>query len=159
MVTEYPSKALSPAISDYSSRLKSLYNTSSISLVNKWPPTPSREYIELAVVYGYEECRDEYVGHLLKYKNICDLTDPGQNISTEQILKAVEEWENNKKLVLIEGAPGIGKSTLCWELCRNWDIFSSMKQYKLVILFRLREKRVQKMKEISVPVRPNLKSL
>ena len=52
-------------------------------------------------------------------------------------------------LVLIEGAPGIGKSTLAWELCRKWDEFPCMKQYSLVILLRLREKRVQKITRIA----------
>ena len=49
---------------------------------------------------------------------------------------------------MIEGAPGIGKSTLIWELCRNWDKFTCMAQYSLVIMLRLREKEVQKITKI-----------
>ena len=48
------------------------------------------------------------------------------------------------KMVLVEGAPGIGKSTLAWELCRKWEEFSCMQQYSLVVLLRLREEEVQK---------------
>ncbi len=43
----------------------------------------------------------------------------------------------------MEGAPGIGKSTLAWEHCRKWEEFSCMQQYSLVVLLRLREQGVQ----------------
>ena len=60
----------------------------------------------------------------------------------EQILEA-EEGQGKLRLVLIEGAPGIGKSTIVWELCRKWEEFACMRQYRLVILLRLREEEVQ----------------
>ena len=43
----------------------------------------------------------------------------------------------------MEGAPGIGKSTLAWEVCHKWEELESVKQYELVVLVRLREKRAQ----------------
>ena len=39
--------------------------------------------------------------------------------------------------VLVEGAPGIGKSTLAWEVCHKWEELESVKQYELVVLVRL----------------------
>ena len=66
----------------------------------------------------------------------------------EQILEA-EEGQNKPRLVLIEGAPGIGKSTLAWELCRKWEEFDCMRQYSLVILLRLREEEVHCIVSIS----------
>ena len=45
--------------------------------------------------------------------------------------------------VLAEGPPGIGKSTLCWELCRQWDTLKSLQDYKIVLQLKLRERRVQ----------------
>ena len=47
------------------------------------------------------------------------------------------------QFVLVEGPPGIGKSTLCWELCRQWDTLKSLKDYKIVLQLKLRERRVQ----------------
>ena len=47
------------------------------------------------------------------------------------------------RFVLVEGPPGIGKSTLAWELCRKWDTLTSLKHYKMVLLLKLRDKRVQ----------------
>ena len=43
------------------------------------------------------------------------------------------------RCVLIEGAPGIGKSTLVWELCHKWEELDNMKRYKLVVLVSLRK--------------------
>ena len=43
------------------------------------------------------------------------------------------------RCVLIEGAPGIGKSTLVWQLCHKWEELDNMKRYKLVVLVSLRK--------------------
>ena len=53
------------------------------------------------------------------------------------------------QLVLVEGAPGIGKSTFAWEACRRWGAEEILQQYKLMVLLRLRERRVQQAKTIS----------
>ena len=134
----------SSAISNYQAYLKIVYNTCRV-LSDKWPPTPSQEYVTLAMVHSSYACRDEYIGHTLK-GNVKELLCFREDISVEQIL-VVSEGE--RKLILIEGAPGIGKSTLAWELCRKWEEFYCMQQYSLVVLLRLREERVQKVASVS----------
>ena len=42
--------------------------------------------------------------------------------------------------VLIEGAPGIGKTTLLWQLCHQWADGELLQQWELVILVQLRDK-------------------
>jgi 2-phosphoglycerate kinase len=44
-----------------------------------------------------------------------------EQLNREQILQAVDEGQAKPKFVLMEGAPGIGKSCLAWELCRMWE--------------------------------------
>ena len=44
---------------------------------------------------------------------------------------------------------GIGKSTLAWELCRQWSTLESLKRFSLVVLLRLREEGVQSATDIS----------
>ena len=46
------------------------------------------------------------------------------------------------RLLLVEGPPGIGKSTFAWELCRRWDEIESLRDYHTVVLLKLREKWV-----------------
>ena len=128
--------APSSAISHYREYLEIVYENSTISPDTKWPPTPSTEFITLAVVKGQAHCRDEYIGHTLQ-GNIKQVLSDRKEISIEEIFKA-EGQKKPPRLVLVEGAPGIGKSTLAWELCRKY-----MRQYSLVILLRLREVKVQ----------------
>ena len=138
--------APSSAISHYRTYLKYVYGNSPISPNTKWPPSPSREFISLAMVEG-RSCRDEYIGHTLQ-GNIKQVLQNRKEISIEQILEPVK-GQNKPRLVLMEGAPGIGKSTLAWELCRKWEELSCMQQYSLVVLLRLREQRVQQISEVS----------
>ena len=46
------------------------------------------------------------------------------------------------RFILVEGPPGIGKSTFAWELCRRWDEIESLRDYHTVVLLKLREKWV-----------------
>ena len=46
------------------------------------------------------------------------------------------------RFLLVEGPPGIGKSTFAWELCRRWDEMESLRDYHTVVLLKLREKWV-----------------
>ena len=52
------------------------------------------------------------------------------------------------KLILVEGAPGVGKSTFVWKLCRKWSKGKILSQYKLVVLLRLRDKHVRESKTL-----------
>ena len=53
--------------------------------------------------------------------------------------------ESSKKpvrFILVEGPPGIGKSTFAWEVCRRWNDIESIKDYHTVVLLKLRERWV-----------------
>ena len=119
-----------------------MYENSSISPDSKWPPTPSREFITLAVVQGQlGRARDRCIGHTLQ-GNIKQVLNHRKEISIDQIFEA-DKGQKKPRLVLMQGAPGIGKSTLAWELCRK-----SMKQYSLVVMLRLREQEVQEISNV-----------
>ena len=50
--------------------------------------------------------------------------------------------------LLIEGAPGIGKSTFAWEVCQKWGQHQLFNEYSLVVLLRFRDKRVHEAERI-----------
>ena len=58
--------------------------------------------------------------------------------------KAYAELEIS--LILVEGAPGIGKTTFAWKVCRKWAKGKILNEYGLVVLLRLRDKRVREVK-------------
>ena len=106
--------------------------------------TASKHYIELAVISKKGITRkqaDEFTR-----KSLHGLTEEilreKAPIALDDILKLREDGRP-VRCVLVEGAPGIGKSTLAWEVCHKWEELKSVKQYELVVLVRLREKKAQ----------------
>ena len=106
--------------------------------------TASKHYIELAVISKKGITRkqaDEFTR-----KSLHGLTEEilreKAPIALDHILKPREDGRP-VRCVLVEGAPGIGKSTLAWEVCHKWEELESVKQYELVVLLRLREKIAQ----------------
>ena len=107
--------------------------------------TASKHYIELAVISKKGITRkqaDEFTR-----KSLHGLTEEilrkKTRIPLDHILKPRRKGKQ-LRCVLVEGAPGIGKSTLAWEVCHKWEELESVKQYELVVLLRLREKKAQK---------------
>ena len=108
------------AIARYQMYLKSYYANSTIMLDDKLFIAPCSEFIDLSLVTGRQR-------------------DP---LDIDSILTP------DSRSVLVEGPAGIGKSTLCWQLCRKWDALKSLREYKIVILLQLREKRIQKISSL-----------
>ena len=48
------------------------------------------------------------------------------------------------RCVLVQGAPEVGKTTMAWELCRQWGEGKLLQEYSLLVLLKLRDSCVQK---------------
>ncbi len=53
------------------------------------------------------------------------------------------------KIVVVQGVPGIGKSTFAWKFCRKWAKGKIYQQYHLVVLLRMRDTRVREATKLS----------
>ena len=51
--------------------------------------------------------------------------------------------------ILVQGAPGVGKTTLAWEACRQWGSGSLFSEYLLVVLLKMRDRNIQKATTLS----------
>ena len=113
---------------------------------DKWPPTPSTTYVRLALVKKEKMSEGEAddFTRLTLQGHIDQILQAKQPITMDNILK-----DNDTNLVVVEGAPGIGKSTFAWELCRQWPTLESLKNFSLVVLLRLREEGLQAATAIS----------
>ena len=80
----------------------------------------------------------------------------GRTISTENrrgdsvtLSEALDVEGEIKKVILIKGDPGMGKSTLAINICKCWAEGSLLQTYKVVILLTLRDPEIQAAKTIS----------
>ena len=133
----------------YADFLRACYTQQELSST-KWPHVP--KYINLAVISDdvhdnskellQVQQQNHFVDDVLKWKN---------SITMQDILKpnSISGETYPVTQLLIEGAPGIGKSTFAWEVCQKWSQHQIFNEYSLVVLLRFRDKRMQKVKSIS----------
>ena len=60
-------------------------------------------------------------------------------------------WSSDKQphLILIEGAPGVGKTTFSGEFCHEWSQGKLLSDHKLLVLLPLRDNRVKSARNVS----------
>ena len=110
----------------YATFLRAVYSTCSVTGSDKFPPTPSKVFIKLALVKKVKasQAQADMFSRLAFQGDINQILQLKEPIEMDDILKA----DDKIRLVVVEGAPGIGKSTLAWELCRQWPTLESLKQ-------------------------------
>ena len=141
-----PSPLAHTPVDQYASYLRSVYTSKKMPTHCKWPPTATKNYIHLAVVKKEEvskEQADEFTKSTL-HGDIDDICRKKKAVDFTQIGK--QEDGTPAKLILVEGAPGIGKTTFSWKVCRKWAKGKILQEYELVVLLRLHDKRVQEIK-------------
>ena len=127
------------AIETYKTYLISTYNVRQLPADERCPLGCVKHFINLMIVNNCDRnAQPKLQTHQVHGK--IDLVDKGQ-VCIEQI--ACKIGDSFPKLVIIEGAPGVGKTTLSWELCRRWSLGKIWRDYSLVVLLQLRDKYTQ----------------
>ena len=129
---------VSHSVRHYADYLKEKYKGNPVAINHSFP-TPSKKYIDLALI-THDSCD---VNKLTPVGKVDEILAGREVISIENILS-----EENKTLVVIQGAAGIGKSTLAWEMCRRWEDIAAMRQFTLVEFIPLGERRVSKLEDL-----------
>ena len=108
-----------------------------------WPPSPSKVYINLAIIDREETSTIPHNQLMLAtlYKGVDTILKSKGPMKMEHILDTPPGTEQH--CVLVEGAPGVGKTTLSWEICRRWAEGNLFNKYFLTLLLRLRMEKVQ----------------
>ena len=152
-------KVMSQLFIDY---VKTIYKESEVERdmrVVKWPPTPSTVYINLACIN-----RKSISGKSREYAEITEAMVRDGNVDVIDTTKGPIEFaeiakgisipsgkvahSEQKRLILVEGAPGVGKSTFALEFCRRWERGEIAQQYQLVLLLRLRDESIRNAKSM-----------
>ena len=111
--------------------------------------TPGKMFINLAFIdsktEGLRTKYDEITEAMVRDGNVDVIEGRKCPIDMNAIAANLPE-EALEKVILVEGAPGVGKSTFAWEFCRRWETGEIAQQYDLVLLLRLRDKNISKAK-------------
>ena len=137
------------AVNTYASYLKSVYTRENLQVYDKWPQVKSKKYINLVLIQKENITKPEacQLTRATIHGNIDDIKESKRAMDIGQIAQLTDG--SQPKCILVEGAPGMGKSTFAWKLCRKWGKGKLLPQYQLVVLLRFRDKSVQAAKNIS----------
>ena len=109
----------------------------------------SKKYINLALIEK-EDITKQEADQFTRATIRGNIDDIKKSKRATDICKIAQlSGGSQPKCILVEGAPGVGKSTFAWKLCRKWGKGELLQQYQLVVLLRLRDKSMQTAKNIS----------
>ena len=129
-------------IEKYASDLKQYYRKSRPHPDDCWPPRVAEKDTEIMKI----ECKKESKkspcerAELLRYGSVDKIIAKTEPIKYEEMFSHPDSREGEKYTVLIDGAPGVGKSTLCKRIAKDWanGTVEELNKFKLVILVPLR---------------------
>ena len=136
-------------LNTYASYLKSVYTRVKLLVYDKWPPVKPKKYINLTIIEKNEIPRQEAYQFIkgMVYGVIDQIKESKRSMNMCQFVQLLNG--SHPKRILVEGAPGVGKSTFAWKLCHKWGRGKLLQQYKLVVLLRLRDKSMREAKYLS----------
>ena len=139
-----------PKLLPFDAQLKERYQQ---SLVNVSPseliPSPTKKIFRLAMIQRERvqqgRIEDAFVRMSISGK-VDDILRAKIPVEVKDILRSTF---HGGEVVLVEGAPGSGKSTFTIHACKKWGRGELFEQFSVVILVQLRDPAVQRAKSIA----------
>ena len=144
------------SMSKYRQQLKYKYKSLSLSSPEEVLECRSSEYVNLFLTKFDEKSKTKkenlvsgYLNSILKNRSQLpwdnERTMTGEKSLTFANILDVSE---KNKVILIEGGPGMGKSTLAIKICKCWADGELLEEYDAVILLPLRDPEIQAAKTL-----------
>ncbi|XP_064405398.1 uncharacterized protein LOC135350515 [Halichondria panicea] len=134
----------------YTSFLKDRYKQMS-PFPDDWPPPLKEKFTKLALIERKKQIRLTQAKHQpsIQYDyatgNVDNIIERKKAITLEQVFEPLsgdpETAAPNRYTVVMDGAPGVGKTTLSRKICIDWAQGKLIKDHHIVILKPLRELR------------------
>ena len=121
-------------MSSYQQYLKSKYKVLELTSPDEMLDCSSTEYVDLTLIKNRQRQR---------IRQVQDGDSDGVTLS-----EALDVEGEEKRIILIEGGPGMGKSTLAINICKRWAEGKLLQSYDAVILLPLRQKEIQEAKTL-----------
>ena len=142
-------------VKKYGSYLRELY-TSERPLVGVGPPTPTEKLLPFKLARIEKEKIDlQHADHFTKgyIRGDLDDVDYSKGIVYKKSPMKLSELDcrahASHQVVLLEGAPGVGKTTFSWEFCKKWGKGEILQDHSLLLLLPLRDNNPKEAKTLS----------
>ena len=114
----------------------------------KWMANVSEKFIHPDIINKEEQ--EEYHKEAVLRGQRWRITTKGSGdtVQLDELLRTRSGKKLKCKVILVEGGPGMGKSTLAWQVCHRWGRRELFFQYSTVLLLPLRDKRVQQANQL-----------
>ncbi len=137
-----------PTVVRYASFLKDKYKQMS-AFPDDWPPPLKEKFTKLALIERKirlpQAKHTQSIEHDYATGNVDNIVERKQEITLEQIFQPLPGDSKvaapNRYTVVMDGAPGVGKTTLSRKICIDWAQGKLIKDHHIVILKPLRELR------------------
>ena len=110
----------------------------------EWIPSPTKKIFQLAMIQTERVQRGHIDDRFVRMNisgRVDDILHVKSPVELEHILR---NTLHGGEIILIEGAPGSGKSTLTVHICQRWGKGDLFQQFTIVILVQLRDPAVQR---------------
>ena len=109
-------KVSCPEVQVYSKYFSSIYSTTREVPKDSWPPVTTEKFINLALISKHKHKNDDYVHAVLG--DMDDIIEAKEKVAFEEVFGQY----NSRALILVEGRPGSGKTTLMHKVTRDWAL-------------------------------------
>ena len=138
------------ALDSYADYLRGRYSTELPAFFTlQWPPPPTHKVFNLAMI-GHQTIQrgliDEELVRLTLRGGVDDIIRRKSSIELKNLFKLDNR---RRKIILIEGAPGAGKSTLAWHIVQKWEAGELFQEFRVVVFVQLRDPAIQSAKSLA----------
>ena len=132
----------------YASYLKDRYKRMPV-LPDTWPPplVGKDHFTNLALIERGKYCKlpqaknKHSIEYDYAYGNVDNIVERKQAIKLENLFELLpgEDSTQDQFIILMDGAPGVGKTTISRKICKHWSRDDFVSHFKLVIFVPLRQ--------------------
>ena len=144
-----------PGIKRYQDFLKRFYTDMANVEAQNTLKTNIHQYVNLSLITPQNQDNDHDYFKALKdpFHLLFNHKEYTTTVPLNSLIEIFDTSESNPQIILIQGSPGSGKTTLANKVCIEWAKGNLIQHYMLVILLKLRDPRISDIESIDEMVK------